>query len=176
MSIDLTLRKVEEEISLGKLGKARDRLHGLLSNDPKNLQIRAKLGEIYWKLQMPEIAGKYWYLVQNKTKEMIEATKAFEHYCGNDPVQILFSLKYRNENEDNNYIEEVLSKLDKKAKEKYNWYEDYRKRGGYRFRNYSPNKREPKENKLLNWGCITILIIILISSLYGIYTFVRLIL
>jgi hypothetical protein len=130
MSVEETLQKIEDEIKIGKLGKARDRLNGLLSNDPTNLQLRERMGDIYWKLQMPEVAGKYWYFVENKTAEMTEAVKEFEKYCGNDPMQILFSLDYRKENETNVYVNTILSNLDNKAKEKSKIYRDYKKTKG----------------------------------------------
>jgi hypothetical protein len=174
MSIESTLQRIEEEIRLGKLGKARDRLHGLLSNDPKNLLIREKLGNIYWKLQMPELAGKYWYLIENKTIEMVEASRSFERRYGNDPMQILFALKYKSDDESNKYINGILSNLHQKAKEQYNWYEDYRKRGGYKFRYYNPSNHKKTNNKLFTLGCLSIILLILIFSIFGIYYIIQL--
>ena len=73
MPIEETLARIEGEIAAGDLGKARDRLHGLLSTYPADLMLRRKLGDVYWRLQYPEMAGRYWYLVEEKSPQMLEA-------------------------------------------------------------------------------------------------------
>ncbi len=55
-----TLKKIEEDILKNDLGKARDRLHGLISTYPNDLELRKKLGEIYFELKHPSMAGRYW--------------------------------------------------------------------------------------------------------------------
>jgi hypothetical protein len=85
-----TLRRIEQDIVSGDYGKARDRLHGLLGSYPHDLSLRRMLGDIYWHLQYPVMAGRYWYLEEEKTPAMSVACAAFERSCGSDPVQILF--------------------------------------------------------------------------------------
>jgi hypothetical protein len=48
LPVEKTLQLIDDEIRRGRLGKARDRLHGLLSNDLCNPALRRKMGEIYW--------------------------------------------------------------------------------------------------------------------------------
>lgn len=89
MPKDLTLKKVEADIAAGDLGKARDRLQGLLRAYPADLEIRDRLGEVFWRLQYPEAAGRYWYLLPRDTEDRRGACAAFEARHGNDP-QIVF--------------------------------------------------------------------------------------
>ena len=74
-----TLLKVAREMEAGELGRARDRLHGLLATYPEDLDRRSKLGEIYWQLQDRAMAGRYWYLQEPTDERMVEAREAFEH-------------------------------------------------------------------------------------------------
>jgi hypothetical protein len=93
--IQETLEKVAQEIAAGDLGKARDRLHGLLATYPGDLALRRRLGEVYWALQQPAMAGRYWYLEEKKSFDMGAACRAFERHCGHDPLQMLLALKYK---------------------------------------------------------------------------------
>ncbi|AIW86484.1 hypothetical protein bwei_3876 [Bacillus mycoides] len=54
-----TLKRIEKDIENNNLGKARDRLHGLITTYPNELALRKKLGDIYFTLQYPEMAGRY---------------------------------------------------------------------------------------------------------------------
>lgn len=82
------------------MGKARDRLHGLISTFPNELDLRKKLGDIYFKLKYPAMAGRYWYLEKNKTPGMIKACIVFENSMGNDVNKIARALKYKGDIED----------------------------------------------------------------------------
>ncbi len=53
------------------------------------------LAEILWRLQFPEMAGRYWYLEEHKNPEMQEAVAAFEGSVHKDPTFILRMLKFR---------------------------------------------------------------------------------
>lgn len=48
-----TLKRIEKDIENNNLGKARDRLHGLITTYPNELALRKKLGDIYFTLQYP---------------------------------------------------------------------------------------------------------------------------
>ncbi len=97
MSKPETLRKVEYDIRNGNLGLARDRLHGLMLSYPDDLNLRVRLGEVYSMLQQPVMAGRYWYLVAEKTPVMEAAVQAFEKMQGHDPLRIVRALNYRGE-------------------------------------------------------------------------------
>lgn len=115
-----TIKKIEEDIKKNDLGKARDRLHGLISTYPNELELRRKLGNIYFTLKYPSMAGRYWYLEKNKTPEMIQACIQFEKTMGNDPFLIARALKFKGDNEilKNLELDQVISPVQDKVKEK----------------------------------------------------------
>ena len=173
MSLNTTLQKVESDIRKGDYGKARDRLHGLLSTYPDNFFVRQKLGEVYWKLQFPVMAGRYWYLEENKTLEMRMACKAFESHCGYDPMQMLFAMKFRG---DFHLIEEqyggrVLSNLHEEAKKKHKYYSDFRKQKAEKFVQHP--KRNQSKNAFAKIGCWLTLLVFLGVFVIGLYTIIK---
>lgn len=95
MPKDRTLRMIEREMEAGQLGRARDRLHGLLATYPADLTLRARLAEVYWRLQHPEMAGRYWYLQEPTEEKHRTARREFERSCGDDPLQMLRAVKLR---------------------------------------------------------------------------------
>lgn len=97
---EATLERIESEIAAGDLGKARDRLQGLIGTYPDDLALRSRLAEVYWKLQYPAMAGCYWYLEENQTNDTRRAIAAFEKRCGNDPWIIWQRLKFKGDPEE----------------------------------------------------------------------------
>lgn len=95
MSKTSTLEKVEQEISEGKLGIARDRLHGLVQAFPSDLTLRSKLGDVYWKLGYPRQAGLYWFLEFSLDETKKEAVALFLDECEHDPSIVLKRLKLK---------------------------------------------------------------------------------
>ncbi|MGR6898977.1 DNA helicase [Rummeliibacillus sp. BSL5] len=152
-----TLKRIEEDIENDDLGKARDRLHGLISTFPNELDLRKMLGDIYFKLKYPAMAGRYWYLEKNKTPRMIEACIVFENSMGKDINKIARALKYKGDIEILRGLEldpELLS-IQHKVKEKIIEESD-----------------EPKEDnhKPVIFGCLSIIILIITFTLVGVYT------
>lgn len=103
-----TLKKIDKEIADGDLGKARERLHGLITGFPNDLSLRKKLGEIYFKLQYPERAGKFWFLEEDKTEEMQYACSKFKRLHHDDSLSILKALRFRGD------INQISSEFAKK--------------------------------------------------------------
>ena len=95
MPKEQTLARIEREIAEGKLGIARDRLHGLVIAYPCDLSIRSRLGDVYARLGYPVYAGRFWYLDSDISGEKEEAVKAFMISCGNNPREILERLKVK---------------------------------------------------------------------------------
>ena len=155
MSLQQTLERVDLDIKNGNLGKARERLLGLLVSFPDDLSLRKRLGDIFWKLQYPGMAGKYWYLEEEKTTEMELACGILEKQNGNDPLHILLALKFRGDIQtiENDYAGKVLLDLHKCSKERHpnGVYFDFRKKGKSKF--YSHDKHERKN---ISIGCIII--------------------
>jgi len=99
MSRESTIKRVESDVASGDLGKARDRLHGLIATYPDDVSLRPRLASIYWKLQYLHMAGCYWFLEENQTNESRQAVALFEKHCGGDPRIIWHHLKFRGDPE-----------------------------------------------------------------------------
>lgn len=95
MPIEQTLAHIEQDITAENYSKARDRLLGLVSTYPDDLSLRRKLGDVYWKVQNPVQAGRYWYLEAEKSPEMVQACREFERSRENDPLKILLGLRFK---------------------------------------------------------------------------------
>jgi len=174
MPLDKTLQQVELEIKAGNLGKARDRLHGLISTYPGSLELRKKLGDIYWNLHDFAMAGRYWYLEEQRTKEMVFCCQEFENTFGNDPVQILLALKFKG-NVDSileEFAGRTLLALHNKAKEKYHSYvyNDFRKHGSEKFQPKTDRKSKATNDKWFTVGCVTAFILGSILAIIGLIT------
>ena len=94
MALQESLARVSSDVERGDLGKARDRLEGLLAAYPDDLSIRDRLGDIYWRLQYPERAGRHWYLLETTRPEMDAAKQAFESRYGGDAWLMLDAIGY----------------------------------------------------------------------------------
>ncbi len=161
MSLKQTLQKVEADIQQGDYGKARDRLHGLISSYPDDLSIRRKLGEIYWKLQFPAMAGRYWYLEDDKSPEMEIACKSFESTFGNNVMKMLFAIKFQGDFRliEEHYAGRVLLNLHEQAKEKYRFYVDFRNKRANKF--YQSPKGKNKNSLFIAIGCLIFLVVLI---------------
>jgi hypothetical protein len=120
-----TLKKIHQEIENGDLGKARDRLNGLIKSYPDDLSIRKLLGDVYWKMQMPMMAGRYWYLEAVKDENMVMACKCFENHFGNNPDYLLRAIKFKGQLAliQNEYAGIVLLRLNEGANRTPNFHE-----------------------------------------------------
>lgn len=167
MPIQQTLEKIQWDIQNKNLGKARDRLHGLINSYPDNLELRKMLGDIYWQLQFPEMAGRYWYMEEEKNDNMVAACKRFEEQFNHDPMYMLFAIKYKGDLEEieGTYAGETLIKLHTRAKEKHRFYEHFQnKRGG----KFIYRKMNDNSNKNSGWGCILILCLFIGFAFIGV--------
>ncbi|MDF2791610.1 MAG: helicase, partial [Neobacillus sp.] len=150
-----TLKKIEEDINKNDLGKARDRLHGLISTYPNELELRRRLGDIYTELKYPSMAGRYWYLEKNKTPEMVKACILFEKSMGNDPIRVARALKFKGDSEilKRLQLDQVISPIQDKVKE-----------------TLLEEPEDPLNDKLIIFGCFSIIILTIIFALIGVYT------
>jgi len=124
-----TLERIEQDIAAGDYGKARDRLHGLLRTYPSDLSLRKRLGDVYWHLQYPAMAGRYWYLEEYKTPDMICACTVFERTYSNDAVHMLHALKYRGSLDviNGSFAAQTLLDLQKRAEQEHQYTFIFRK-------------------------------------------------
>jgi hypothetical protein len=170
------LKKVRVDIRRGDLGQARERLHGLLSSYPDNLDLRKRLGEVYWSLQMPAMAGRYWYLVEKKDERMVKSCQAFEKTCKLDPAHILLAVKFRGEVAavKDSYARDTLTHLTQEAIKNQGWYGYYIKRRKDKSRPMNvENSKDNLVSKSLPWILLAFVIIGLIFSCIGLISVVR---
>jgi hypothetical protein len=166
MSKEQTLIKVEQDIAGGDLGKARDRLHGLIAAYPDDLSLRSQLGDVYERLQYPAMAGRYWYLVEKKTPDMLAACNQFEQTCGNDSLQILRSLKFRGDPEaiEDEFAAKRLQSLQKRVSSEYGFTVDFNKPGDEK---YVPTRKNKFLSALSKLGCVVIILAMLALLVIG---------
>ncbi|MGE7214983.1 DUF6584 family protein [Priestia koreensis] len=150
-----TLAKIEQDIKSGDLGKARDRLHGLISTYPNELWLRKMLGDIYDQLQYPAMAGRYWYLESEKTTEMAEACRQFERTFGNNTHHIVRALKFKG---DRDVIEHLPIHIENEVT------------GRVKDQLLEDVGKETLKDKLLGVGCLLFIVILLGIMLVGLYT------
>ncbi len=169
MPIDETLERIEREIASDDLGKARDRLHGLIATYPYNLSLRQRLGDVYWALHHPAMAGRYWYLVEDKSAQMTAACDAFERSCGNSLLQILLALKFRGNPEclADEYAARRLLDLQAEVQDEYNYFIDFQRQGADRFE-WVPGRR--LSTRLAEAGCVALVLVAMALLLVGLYT------
>ncbi|MEN1937895.1 DUF6584 family protein [Paenibacillus sp. 102] len=150
-----TLIKIEKDIENHNLGKARERLHGLIQSYPDDLSLRKKLGDIYFRLQYPTMAGRYWYLEENKTPEMIQACQQFEKAMGNSPDEIVRALKFKGDSAIINNLSLKYSCLTIQS---------------HVVEQIVTAPEETWKDKLVPIGCISTLLIIIACTCIGLYT------
>ena len=117
MTLADTLDRAATDVERGDLGKARDRLQGLLAAYPSELEIRRRLGELYWRLQYPERAGLNWYLFESESPEMDAAKRAFEARHGSDPWLMLYAIGFHGglDSIEGTYADATIRDLAKRA-------------------------------------------------------------
>ncbi len=93
MPYDETRAKIEQEILEGKLGVARDRLHGLILSYPHDLSLRSRLGDVYWALGYPALAGQWWFLDEELTDEKRQAIDEFARVHRRNVNAMMHALK-----------------------------------------------------------------------------------
>jgi len=170
MPISTTLAAIERDIENGDLGKARQRLHGLVSSYPDDLSLRRRLGEVYAALRYPAMAGRYWYLEEEKTAAMAAACAAFERSCGNDPLQILLALKYRGDLDliRETYAGRTLHALEAQARAKHRFAPSLVRTG--RETPAQPGRQARSTNILILAGCVLFGLLALGLMVVGIVT------
>jgi hypothetical protein len=167
-----TLERVEQDIAGGDYGKARDRLHGLIVTYPNSLALRQKLGDIYWQLQYPAMAGRYWYLEEDKSPNMMAARKIFEDSCGHNPLQIVHALKFKGnlESLDSELAQNKLLTLQAQVKNKYGYHVDFQQQSA------ESNRRSPRSRlsgKMLAIGCGVVMVLGLALMIIGLITVIN---
>jgi hypothetical protein len=124
------------------------------------LKLRRKLGDVYWKLQQPAMAGRYWYLEEHKTPEMEKACRAFEKQCVNRAFTMLESLKFKRDPEEifDTYAGSVLLDLEERAKRECGHFVKYDRSGAKHC--IATRKQQSSE-----FGClVTVFVMVLVVA------------
>ncbi|MDX8351109.1 DUF6584 family protein [Cognatiyoonia sp. IB215182] len=81
--------RITRDLEAGKVERAMDRLHGLISCYPDNMGLRRRLGIYLMEGGRHAEAGRFLILHPAPTEEERGAIRAFYHANGDDPFQIL---------------------------------------------------------------------------------------
>ena len=175
MSRETTLARVERDRARGDLGRARDRLHGLIQTYPNDLDLRRRLAEVYSSLRFPAMAGRYWYLAEAKTELMADACRAFGKGFHNDPFGMWCALKFRGDiNQlDCAYAREQLRALQARCRKSHHSCPDFSPKGLEKRR--ARRRGEGLLSGVATLGCMLALIIFIVLALVGlrsVYSFI----
>ncbi|MDM7832569.1 DUF6584 family protein [Cellulomonas edaphi] len=97
MPIEQTLVAVDELIAAGDLRAARVRLRDLVREQPRRLDLRARLADVYRREGNAAQAGRWSYLKESRVSA---EDRAFERLFQDDPVQIMAALRWRGSEDD----------------------------------------------------------------------------
>ena len=176
VNFEENLADIKQRIAEEKLDTACVQLHGLIFLFPREVFLRPMLAEIYWKLGDAVMAGRFWYLVENKTPEIEAVCREFEEHYENDLLKIFYLLIEDFKNEKENVIgtaaEKPLRELQEKA---------HQQKVGVRhppmdFFAEPPIFDEKKERET-EWfvrGCMLAIVIVLILAIVGFFSIVQL--
>jgi hypothetical protein len=86
------LVSIRSLISEGRTEEAKEKLLSLFLTFPPSDESPKEIGDLYWELGFHAMAGRYWYLIENPTEQMMTACKEFEHSLGDNPILIVEAL------------------------------------------------------------------------------------
>lgn len=133
---------------------ARDRLPGLMTAFPADLEIREKLGDVYFQLGYTVDAGRCWYFASDPNEVKAEAVEAFLHSWDFKVEEILRRLKVVDffEGHDQNLTRDEIVKRVSELREKKKPVE--------------PETRQA--SSLVNLACLVIALILLVPFGVGV--------
>jgi hypothetical protein len=118
------------------------------------------------------MAGRYWYLEEDSSPDMVVARKTFEKAFGNNSILLLQALKFRGDIEaiGNSFAKQTLISLQRRAKDEHGYI--------YQFGVSSLNGNRSShvstfKEKLFGMGCLIIVAIALGLMLLGLDTIMR---
>jgi hypothetical protein len=90
--LETDLAAIRAAIANGEVDEATWRMRGIALNISPGTRLSKEIGDLFWELGFPTMAGRYWYLIENKSDQMIAACAEFEHSLGNTPTLIADAL------------------------------------------------------------------------------------
>jgi hypothetical protein len=82
------LAEVQSAIAHGQRNEAIAKLQAVALNVPPGQILSKDIGDFFYELGFAEMAGRYWYLLDDKSDAMVVACQKFEHSLANSPGQI----------------------------------------------------------------------------------------
>ena len=169
-------QQIEEYIEEGDYHSVKKNLHDYLNNNPNNLEVRTQLGQVYWDLGDAEAAGRYWFLIEANSPEMVAATFTFLKSCKNEPLEILRRIEFNGEigELDSEFAKYMLVNLRSEAIKPEVLASQFAKNQAELDQLILPlnyEKRSPVRRTLLWAGCITALalpVILLGLTVFGV--------
>jgi hypothetical protein len=159
------LAEIRCDIGDGKTDEAVDKLGGLVLKIRPGTPHSEEIGNLFWEIGLPAMAGRYWYLLDNKSDEILAACDEFQRSLGNNPVLIIDALGWAENRETN--IEIKLEELHDRAR-------DFRHKYAWEWK-VSPRKARARDRiALLGCGIVaTILFFIFVAGILSIIELFR---
>jgi hypothetical protein len=153
LQADLTA--VRTAISSGQLEEATNRLGAICCYTPPDFSHFKEIGDLYWELGFPAMAGRYWYLLDNKTDKMLSACDEFQRSLGNNPASIIRVL--------DPWFLEPPPEIESKLEELRNRSQDFQ-------RQYHGEQENPQSilPRILFFGCAVLMTIMMFIFVSGI--------
>lgn len=92
MPIERTLARVDALMEAGDLPGARVRLRSLVEHDPRRLDVRERLAEVYRREGATDEAGRWGYLAESTTQAEL---RAYAKRFRGDPHRMLYQLRWQ---------------------------------------------------------------------------------
>ena len=86
--LETDLAAIRTVMASGQLKDAERMLAGVSLNVSPASEFSKRIGDLYLQLGFPVMAGRYWYLLDDKSDRMLAACNEFERSLGNNPVLI----------------------------------------------------------------------------------------
>jgi len=90
--IEAVLAGIRKAIGDGDVEEAKRRIRGIPILVSPGSRFAREIGDLYWELGFPAMAGRYWYLLEEKTEQMLSACQEFERSRGHNPWAIFTEL------------------------------------------------------------------------------------
>jgi Family of unknown function (DUF6584) len=107
---DARFDRVRNDLDRGRLWKARDRLNGMLRQDPADQAVLELLGSIWFEMGDLPQAGRYWWVTSHGDESADVSRDAFYERFGTVPATVLRALPRLAETDV--YPDEVRQRLD----------------------------------------------------------------
>jgi hypothetical protein len=83
--LEADLAVIRKAIADGQEEEAKSKIVGVSANVSPGSTFSKEIGDLYFALGFSAMAGRYWYLLEDKSEQMIAACEEFEHSLGNNP-------------------------------------------------------------------------------------------